>query len=92
MAKTSKSALDLELAKFQKLLDDKTLSEAQFQELGALAAKNPVNARAHLLCGRGYDLLGLPDEAVQEYKLADQYGPCLLYTSNRPSDAWPEKI
>jgi tetratricopeptide (TPR) repeat protein len=71
----SSNALDQQLDKFQKEIDDNTLSVDEFQKLADLAGKNPTNSRAHLLCGRGFDLQGLPDQAVAEYEIADKYGP-----------------
>ena len=69
------SALDQQLEKYQKLIDDKSLSMDDFQKLAELADQNPTNSRVHLLMGRGFDLQGLSDQAVDQYKIADKYGP-----------------
>ncbi|MBS2005879.1 MAG: hypothetical protein JST01_02485, partial [Cyanobacteria bacterium SZAS TMP-1] len=70
-----KSQLDAQLDIYEKDIDGKNLSEGDFQKLADLAAKNPTNWRVHLLFGRGFDLQGLNDQAVEQYRLADQYGP-----------------
>lgn len=74
-ASSGDSALDSQLDQYQKSLDDHTLTEAGVQKLAALAAKYPTNSRVHLLFGRAYDALGLADDAVEQYKIADKYGP-----------------
>jgi len=72
---SAKSDLDVQLDSFQKSIDTKTLSEADFQKLADLASKNPTNSRVHLLFGLGFDLQGLTDQAISQFELAYQYGP-----------------
>ncbi|MBU6452519.1 MAG: tetratricopeptide repeat protein [Cyanobacteria bacterium REEB67] len=69
------SSTESDLRRYEAAIEKKTFSEADFQSLAKLAAGNPTNARVHLVFGEAYDALGLVDEAVDQYKLADQYGP-----------------
>ncbi len=71
----SRTALDIQLDKYQKQVDDNALTVDDFQKLADLAGQNPVNARVHLLLGRAFDMQGLADQAVEQYTIADKYGP-----------------
>jgi tetratricopeptide (TPR) repeat protein len=69
------SPIDLELNKYQADIDKRALSQENFEKLNQLVEQNPTNPRAHLVFGYAYDALGLVDEAVAQYKLADKFGP-----------------
>jgi cytochrome c-type biogenesis protein CcmH/NrfG len=74
-ASAAASPLEDELRRYEAAIEKKTFSESDFQKLAKIASSNPTNARVHLVFGEAYDSLGLADEAVEQYKLADQYGP-----------------
>jgi tetratricopeptide (TPR) repeat protein len=50
------------------------MSDPAYEELGRIVEKEPNNARAHLLLGRGYEMLGLPEQAYEQFSLALKYG------------------
>jgi len=70
-----KSDLDVQLAVYQKAITAKALTEGEFQKLAELSAKYPTNYKVHLLFGQGFDLQGLIDQAIEQFRLAYQYGP-----------------
>jgi tetratricopeptide (TPR) repeat protein len=67
--------LKAELDKLQAEADSQKFSEASVNRLAELVAKNPGNARAHLLYGMALDFVGLADQALEQFQLADKYGP-----------------
>ena len=51
------------------------LSKTSLSEAIALVKTNPHNYRAHIVLGNCCDSLGLPEEAMKQYKLAFDNGP-----------------
>lgn len=67
--------LTAQAERYQVLIDEKKLTEAQFNELAKLAVANPTNAKLQLAYGLALDYAGLADEAEERFALADKYGP-----------------
>ncbi len=63
------------LRRIQAELDNRKLTEASRNELEALAAKYPNNYKVHLYYGLILDEIGLIDQAMVEFELADKLGP-----------------
>ena len=63
------------LKRIQAELDAAKLSQASQGELEALATKYPNNYKVHLYYGLVLDNLGLPEQALAEFELADKLGP-----------------
>lgn len=51
------------------------VDDTAYSDLEMILGKEPANYRAHLLLGNCYELLGLREQATQEYELATKYGP-----------------
>ncbi len=67
--------LNAQAEHYHDLIDEKKLTEAQFNELAKLAVANPTNAKLQLAYGLALDFAGLPEEAEERFALADKYGP-----------------
>jgi tetratricopeptide (TPR) repeat protein len=63
------------LRRIQAELDSRKLTEASQNELEALATKYPNNYKVHLYYGLVLDEVGLPEQAMAEFELADKLGP-----------------
>ncbi len=63
------------LRRVQEELDGRRLTDASQRQLEELAGKYPTNYKLHLYLGLVFDEIGLPDQAVAEYELADKLGP-----------------
>ncbi len=63
------------LRRVQEELDGRRLTEASQRQLEELAEKYPTNYKLHLYLGLVFDEIGLPDQAVAQYELADKLGP-----------------
>ncbi|MBA3855669.1 MAG: hypothetical protein C0507_02050 [Cyanobacteria bacterium PR.3.49] len=59
----------------EKRIEADELSDDVYAQLEAIIAKEPTNPKAHLYLGNCYAKLGLPDQAIEEFKLATKYGP-----------------
>ncbi len=69
------AAVGNSLRRIQAELDNRKLTEASQNELEALAAKYPNNYKVHLYYGLVLDEIGLIDQAMAEFELADKLGP-----------------
>ncbi len=56
-------------------LANERLSKNSLAELIDIVHKNPQNIHAHIVLGNCCDSLGLPEQAMEQYKLAFKYGP-----------------
>jgi len=63
------------LKRIQAELDRRQLTQASQTELEALATKYPNNYKVHLYYGLVLDDVGLPEQAMTEFELADKFGP-----------------
>ncbi|MBP9094223.1 tetratricopeptide repeat protein [bacterium] len=63
------------LKRIQTELDSRQLTQASQNELEALATKYPNNYKVHLYYGLVLDDVGLPEQAMAEFELADKLGP-----------------
>ena len=63
------------LRRIQAELDSRKLTEASQNELEVLATKYPNNYKVHLYYGLVLDEVGLPEQAMAEFELADKLGP-----------------
>lgn len=63
------------LKRIQAELDRRQLTQASQNELEALATKYPNNYKVHLYYGLVLDEVGLPEQAMAEFELADKLGP-----------------
>jgi len=63
------------LRRVQEELDGRRLTDASQRQMEELVGKYPSNYKLHLYLGLVFDELGLPDQAVAEYELADKLGP-----------------
>jgi tetratricopeptide (TPR) repeat protein len=63
------------LRRIQGELDNRALTQASQAELESLAAKYPNNYKIHLYYGLVLDEVGLPEQAMSEFELADKLGP-----------------
>ncbi len=73
--KPSKSPPNNPISIFEQKFVNKTFSKGDLAELITLVEKNPQNSQAHLLLANCCDSLGLPLQAMDQYKLAFKYGP-----------------
>lgn len=64
-----------QLDAIEKRLEKDEIGEDVYEQLGEIIQKEPTNYRAHLYLGNCYAKLGLPEQAIDELKLATQYGP-----------------
>lgn len=64
-----------QLDTIEKKVEKDELGEDVYAQLERIIAQDPKNYRAHLYLGNCYAKLGLPDGAVEEFRLATQYGP-----------------
>jgi len=65
----------VQLEAIEKKIESDQLSDDVYAQLEAIIAKEPTNHKAHLYLGNCYAKLGLPDQAIDEFKLATKYGP-----------------
>jgi tetratricopeptide (TPR) repeat protein len=72
-AKTQVTSLILD--RIQQEVDVESVSDRSYEDLAKILEKEPTNPRAHLLLANSYDLLGMPEEAYANYRLALKYGP-----------------
>lgn len=63
------------LDRIEEQVAKENVSDAAYGDLEKILEKEPTNYRAHLLLGNCYELLGLREQATQEYELATKYGP-----------------
>jgi tetratricopeptide (TPR) repeat protein len=63
------------LNKIEQEYNSKTLSKASLVELIFIVNKYPKNGRAHIILGNCCDSMGLPEQAMEQYKLAFKYSP-----------------
>jgi tetratricopeptide (TPR) repeat protein len=63
------------LNRIQQEVDAENVAERSYTDLANILEKDPANYRAHLLLGNCYDLLGLPEQAYEQFQLALKYGP-----------------
>lgn len=68
---SSKAQLD----NIEKRIEKDELGDDVYGQLDKIIQSEPTNYRAHLYLGNCYDKLGLPEQALEEFKLATQYGP-----------------
>jgi tetratricopeptide (TPR) repeat protein len=73
-AESQASPVNEILDRINREADLEHISDASFEQLGTIIARDPHNARAHLLLGRGYESLGLPEQAYDQFRTALQYG------------------
>lgn len=64
-----------QLEAIEKKIEKDELSDEVYAELDSIISKDPTNYRAHLYLGNCYAKLGLPESAIEEFKLATKYGP-----------------
>lgn len=69
------TAFGAQLDAIEKKIEKEELSDEVYAQLDNIIAKEPTNYRAHLYLGNCYSKLGLPDNAIEEFKLATKYGP-----------------
>jgi tetratricopeptide (TPR) repeat protein len=62
------------LDRIQKEVDEEKIANSSAQELEQIVENDPKNARAHLLMGECLQLLGLKDQALEQFKLGVSYG------------------
>lgn len=70
-AANSKTQLD----NIEKRIEKDELGEDVYAQLDEIIQREPNNYRAHLYLGNCYDKLGLPEQALEEFKLATKFGP-----------------
>ena len=64
-----------QLEAIEKKIEKDELSDEVYAQLDSIITKEPTNYRAHLYLGNCYAKLGLPENAIEEFKLATKYGP-----------------
>lgn len=64
-----------QLDAIEKRIEADELSDDVYAQLESIITKEPTNPKAHLYLGNCYAKLGLPDQAIEEFKLATKYGP-----------------
>lgn len=69
------AALTEKLNDYQQKIESRSLSEAQLTELAGLTQKFPGEAKVHLVYGLALDLVGLNDQALEQFQAADKLGP-----------------
>jgi len=69
---SSKQAATLD--RIEKEIETEKVSNASAQELEQIIEVDPKNARAHLLMAESLQLLGLKDQALDQFKLGVTYG------------------
>jgi tetratricopeptide (TPR) repeat protein len=67
--------VDSALDRIEKELAQQQITQAAISELAQIINHDPKNCRAHIVMGNCCDYLGLPEQAVQQYRLAIRYGP-----------------
>jgi tetratricopeptide (TPR) repeat protein len=63
------------LSRVQRELDEGQISNESSQDLEMLIEQDPRNARAHMLMGNALELLGLKEQALDQFKSAVRYAP-----------------
>ncbi|HEY9713689.1 MAG TPA: tetratricopeptide repeat protein [Chroococcales cyanobacterium] len=74
-ARAENSATQKTIEELFSKLEQSQPTEEMFNQLSAIIEKEPKNYRARLVLGDCYDKAGLPDQAIEQFKLAVQYGP-----------------
>ncbi len=67
----SKALLD----KYQEKVEKRELTDQELSRLAELAQQYKDDARVHLVYGLALDLVGLNDQALEQFRLADKLGP-----------------
>ncbi|HMY56017.1 MAG TPA: tetratricopeptide repeat protein [Candidatus Obscuribacter sp.] len=63
------------LDKYQEKVEKRELTDQELSRLAELAQAYKDNARVHLVYGLALDLVGLNDQALEQFKLSDKLGP-----------------
>ena len=71
----ARAAIDARLNQLESDVIDKIPSQSNLEELQGLVAKDPKYFRSRLMMGTALDKIGLPNDAIEQYKLAVEYGP-----------------
>ena len=66
---------DAQLEAIEKKIEKDELGDEIYAALDAIITKEPTNYKAHLYLGNCYAKLGLPDQAIEEFRLATKFGP-----------------
>ena len=74
-AKAAESGSKVQLDNIEKRIEKDELGEDVYTQLDQIITREPTNYRAHLYLGNCYDKLGLPEQALEEFKIAAKYGP-----------------
>lgn len=69
------SSLDNQLKVIEDEYDRHALTESTLEELARLVLVHPTNYRVHLYYGLALDEVGLAEQAMEQFQLADKYGP-----------------
>ncbi len=69
------TAFGAQLDAIEKKVEKDELGDEVYAQLDSIISKEPTNYRAHLYLGNCYSKLGLPESAIEEFKLATKYGP-----------------
>ena len=64
-----------QLDAIEKKIEKDQFGDEMYAQLDSIITKEPTNFRAHLYLGNCYAKLGLPDQAIEEFKLATKHGP-----------------
>lgn len=71
----SPSLNESDLAKIEQEVNNKSLSKESLQALLFIVERYPDSGKAHILLGNCCDAMGLPEQAMEQYKLAFKYNP-----------------
>lgn len=63
------------LNRIAKEVEAESVADKSYEELAKILEKQPNNFRARILLGNSYDILGMPEEAYEQYQLALKAAP-----------------
>jgi tetratricopeptide (TPR) repeat protein len=71
----NQNSLNGSLSRIEQEFLHQRLSKASLAELISIVNEYPTSSRAHIVLGNCCDAMGLPEQAMEQYKLAFKYSP-----------------
>ena len=93
-ASTSEVSVNRTLDDLEQAISDRRLKQNDIETLAEIVQAHPTDYRAHLLFGLALDEIGMAEQALEQFRLADKYGAealnltckrCLFYEDYRMS-------
>ncbi|MBN9394062.1 MAG: hypothetical protein J0H83_02370 [Candidatus Melainabacteria bacterium] len=74
-ASTSEVSVNRTLDDLEQAISDRRLKQNDIETLAEIVQAHPTDYRAHLLFGLALDEIGMAEQALEQFRLADKYGP-----------------